>query len=230
MERKNPEITINKFAQYLSSSEVTKTSILRTIKFATEGYKRNRYNSVKSAVINYLLDNNHDLKIFDSIKQKILDRKAETPWHKDDKQNSLLALKNLEKCVIEILQPYILHGAQRVKMPELKKTNVYGVQIDLNPDILLYKRGSDKVIGAIKIIFSKNRRITPMEGQIIAGIIKSIIERKLKITLSHKNVFALDVFGQRSIQAPADYSYHNLRIKNACKEISTNWSKIKSGK
>src|SRR5688572_18513585 len=134
MEKKNPELTINKFAEYLSASNKKKLSILKTIKFADEGYKRNRYNSAKSTIVNYLIDVTHDFKIFENTKQTLLNKKVETQWLKNDRENTLLAIKNLEICVVKVLQPYIHFNAQRVNLKEIKRVNIYGVQIDLNPD------------------------------------------------------------------------------------------------
>jgi LytS/YehU family sensor histidine kinase len=83
---------------------------------------------------------------------------------------------------------HILFFCRKGKRKGVKRINIYGVQIDLNPDIILYKKGTDRISGAIKLIFSKNRQITPMEGQVIAGIIKSTLEKKFKLSVDSKNV------------------------------------------
>jgi hypothetical protein len=227
MERKKPEITINKFAECLNASEKKKEGILRAIKFSDDGFRRNRYNTPKSAILLFLTDPEHNVRIFEEKKTILNTKRIKTDWERNDRKNSLAALKSLEVCVTKIFPEYLKYDARRVKFQEVKKASVYGVQIDLNPDLLLFMKNSDEIVGAVKFIFSRSRNITPMEGQIIAGFIKSHIEKKLKVPINEKNVFAVDVFGKKKITAPSDYNYHQRLTKSLCEYIATNWPRIK---
>ena len=225
----NPEISLNKIDDFRGATEKQKQSILRNFKFPNENFRRSQYNSVKSALKSYLTSDGHDLKIFEEKRKNIEVKKKNTQWQIRDVKNSLILLKDIEKYIENLFGKYfkyILLPNQNSSF-RIRNNKINGVTIHLNPDVLLFNKKSDEIIGAIKFVFSKSKQMTPMKGQIIAGLIKEYVEKKFKVISDHNNYLAFDVFHKTVVVAPSEFSYHKKLLLKAVNEINSMWSNIK---
>jgi hypothetical protein len=225
MKKSTPQISLNKLAEFVNASSARKRSILKTIKSNTaeSRSKRQRYATAKSAINSFMVDKKHALKIFEEKKKYLLDKKTESPQQANDIKNSLAAIKILEQLAQSDLTQYQKFYSQRPNK-EQKNTRINGVLVHLAPDIVFLTRGEIK--GAMKLIFSK-RPITPLEGQIIAGLTAKFLEKNFKARIYHKDCFALDVFAKRIHPVPESFKYYSIVLKKAYAEINKLWTTIK---
>jgi len=185
-----------------------------------------RYTTPKNTVINFMVDEKHDLRIFQTKRNQLDQRTADTDWQRNNKQCCLKAMDDLIICANTILQPFLAFISHR-GLPQKDTTkNIYGVEVRLNPDILLLGKDGKTVIGAIRLVFSKTRAIDINEGQVIAGIIKNHIEKQYDIHLKAANCIAIDVFQKRCIQATNEFKQVDAKVKKACSEILELWPTI----
>jgi hypothetical protein len=216
---------LNKLAEFVNATSARKRSILKTIKTnsAESKSKRQRYATAKSAINTYMIDEKHDLKIFEEKKKVLLDKKTESTQQANDVKNSLGAIKILEQLAQSGLTQYQKFISQR-PTKEQRNTRINGVLVHLAPDIVF--SANEEITGAMKLIFSK-RPITPLEGQIIAGLTAKFLEKNFKAKIHHKDCFALDVFAKRIHPVPESFKYYSIVLKKAYAEINKLWTTIK---
>jgi hypothetical protein len=221
-----PEISVNKLAEFVNASTARKGSILKTIKSkdVEAASKRNRYATAKSSITGFLTDEHHKMEIFEAKRTQLINKKAETTQQKNDVKNSLAAIKILEQLAHSGLKPYLKFTSKRSSHLH-KNTRINGVLIHLSPDIIFYTK--DEVKGAMKLIFSKDRPITPLEGQVIAGLTARFLGKLYKTKIQSKNCFALDVFAKRVFPVPDSFSLHSRMLRKTYSEINKLWPSIK---
>jgi hypothetical protein len=224
---KTPEISVNKLAEFVSASDKRKWSILKTIKSSNveDMAKRIRYSTAKSALRKFFLDEEHSPKIFDDKKETLLKKDVTTPLKKNDRDNSVIAIKRLEECSKNILRPYLSFKSLPGLPKEKRNNRMDGVVVHLTPEIVFTDKKTKMVCGALKVAFTK-KALTPMEGQIVAGLIHKHLERLFKTPIDAKNCFVLDVFAKRIFTAPESFRYHCIRLKKAFSEINVLWPKV----
>lgn len=220
-----PSISLNKLGEYIFVSDAKKRSILKTLKFPST-FITSRYSSPKSAVIQFMLDEKHEIRILQLKRNTIERRKASTEWQKNNQQCCLQAMDDLIICSNTVLLPYLKFRAQRGLPKDQKRKIIDGVIVHVNPDIVLLGKDGLTIVGAICLVFSKSRPISGGEGQVIAGLIRNHIERTYKTVLKEINCVAFDVFHRRCITAEKDFQTTDLKIKKACAEIKVLWPTI----
>lgn len=221
MAKSTPEISLNKLAEFVNASPARKKSILRTIQSteADAASSRNRYSSAKSALVRYLVDKEHKISIFLEKRELLLGKKAESDQQRNDVKNSLEAIRVMEKFIVPDLKPYLQFKSERSR-PELRTIMINGICLHLSPDLLFIDQG--KIVGGIKLIFSK-KAISPMEGQIIAGLLARTLTRKYKANIKNANCFALDIFAHRIHPVPDSFKLHLRMLRKTYSEINKLW-------
>lgn len=223
----NPEISLNKLAEFPGASVAKKNAILKSFKIndVVAASKHNRYATAKSAILCFLSDPEHDYKIFETKSNQLRNKKADTKHKKDDIQNSLLAISKLERLAQDELRSILPFKVERGLPKEQKSLMINGILIRIGPDIIIMKNGI--IIGAIKLCFAKSKPLTPLEGQIIAGLTQKHLHKISKTKIEPRYCFALDVFALRKHVAPESFTYHNTLLKKAYTEINQLWPTIK---
>jgi Virus-capping methyltransferase len=221
-----PEISLNKLAEFATATKARKQAIVKSIKSPDSGdhSKRQLYVSAKSAICNFMIDVKHDTTIFEKKKIELLSLKPDSDKRKNDIKNSIEAIDHFLKILKKDLPSYLKLEALRGLPKEKRQLKTNGILIHLTPDISFWDK-EKKLVGAMKLIFSKGRKITPMEGQIISGMLYKSMRRNYKVDIEQKNYFALDIFSQRLFVTPDSYSYHSRLLKSAFKEINMLWLK-----
>lgn len=217
-----PAISVNKLGEFIYASEAKKKSILKTIKYPST-FINARYSVPKNAVIHFMVDETHSLKILQSTRSQIDLRKADTDWQRNNKECCLKAMDDLIICANTILVPYFTFRSQRGLPKEYSNKNIDGVLVHLNPDIVLLGKDGKTVIGAIRLVFSKSRIMDSAEGKIVAGLIKNHIEKLYRVELRESNCVTIDVFRKRCIPAVREFKSFELKINKACGEIAQLW-------
>lgn len=226
MAKSTPEISVNKLAEFVNATESRKRSILKTIKSddVEARSQKNRYATAKSAIINFMIDENHDLKIFEQKRIFLVNKKPDTTHKKNDILNSLTAIKKLEQLAQTELVPYLRFNSKNGLPKNLRRTQINNVLIHLSPEIIFSIK--DQIKGAMKLVFSKSRPITPMEGQIIAVLISRFLQKNFKVTIQPKNCFVVDVFANRLFPTPDSFKYYGTLLRKAYYEINKLWPTI----
>ncbi len=220
-----PSISVNKLGEFVCVSDAKKKTILKTLKFPST-FINARYTVPKNSVINFLVDENHDIEIFQAKRNQIDSKKADTDWQKNNKLCCLSAIDNLTICANTILTPFLKFTSQRGLPKKDSSRNINGVTIHLNPDIVLLGKDGKTVIGAIRLVFSKGRVIGSSEGGIISGLVKDHLERLYKVKLKASNCIVIDVFRMTCIKASDDFEFLGKQVKQACNEIAKLWPTI----
>jgi len=218
-----PRISINKLGEYIYASEARKRKILLESKFPAE-IITTRYAPVQNAAIEYFITSK-DIEIFNRVKN-ILSQKPTINDHQKEKVRSCIeALTHLTECATSKLVPYI--GSPAIKgYKDCKSITINGVLISLRPEILLLNPATNQPKGAIKLVFSKGHFLTIQEGQCIAGLIKTYLEKELNIKCYYKDCITLDVFSNRILYAPTKTEWTISKIESACDDIRIIWPSL----
>ena len=195
-----PEISVNKLGEFIYATAAKKKSILKTFKFPST-FKIARYSTPKSALVNYMIDETHDIKIFEQKRKELLVRNANTAWKQNAKQCCLQAIEDLIHCTGMHLVPYLKYTSQAGLPKPEKNRRIDKVIVHLGPDIILLDKKTKAITGAIKLVFSKSRALDFNEGVAISGVIKNHLEKLYGVSLSENNCITLDVFHRRAIPA-----------------------------
>ena len=220
----SPRISINKLGEYIYATPARKKRILLDAKFPSE-IITSRYAPVQNAAIQYFAASVKDIQIFNRVKD-ILSQKQPANDHQKEKIKSCIeALTHLTSCASSKLVPYTETPAIK-GYKDCKSITINGVVISLRPEILLLDINTNQPKGAIKLAFAKGHFLSIQEGQCIAGLIKSYLEKELKITCSYKDCITLDVFSSRIIYAPTKNEWTINKIESACDDIRLIWPSL----
>lgn len=224
-----PEISLKSLAEFTNASLSRKKTILKTIKSSKpeDMAKKVKYNEAKSAIKNFMADENHSTVIFEIKRNRVKNKKTYSSVQATNKENTLLAIEKLEQSAQTHFIPYLKYKSEK-GLPKVKASKIInGVLIHFTPDIILKDKITDHIEGAIKLIFNK-KAITLSEGYIICGLLKKHIEKEYRIKIALKNCFALDVFANRGFTPPSSeqFNYYNMLLKKAYIEINKLWSKV----
>jgi len=218
-----PRISINKLGEYIYATEARKRKILLESKFPAE-IITTRYAPVQNAAIEYFITSK-DIEIFNRVKN-ILSQKPTINDHQKEKVRSCIeALTHLTECATSKLVPYIESPAIK-GYKDCKSITINGVLISLRPEILLLNPDTHQPKGAIKLVFSKGHFLSIQEGQCIAGLIKTYLEKELNIKCHYKDCITLDVFSNRILYAPTKTEWTISKIESACDDIRMIWPSL----
>jgi len=227
MENKSPNISVTQIGRYFSATRRTKENILRARKNPKANkFLCNRYNTVKAAAVRYLIDENHDAAIFVKARQKILEKPINSDWDVNDKKNSIEAINILEKNLDRFFKPFIKFQSRRCSVSE-KAVKLFLVEVGLNPEIILFDKTSEKIIGVIKLVFTKEY-ISKQTGEIITTILRDHLIKIYKEDIVFNNCIVIDVFGKKVYCAPTGdmLRYYKKILKTTFLEIVEVWDKI----
>lgn len=226
-ENKAPNISITQVGKYFSGSRKAKENILRSRKNPKANkFLCNRYNSIKSATIRYMIDENHNAAIFEKTRKKLLEKPSNSEWNFNDKKNSLQAVDILQNNLDKFFKPFIKFQSRRCSVSE-KSVKLFLVEIGLNPEIILVDKTSEKIIGVIKLIFTKEY-ISKQTGEIITTVIRDHLIQLYKDNIVFNNCVVIDVFGKKVYCAPTGdiHRYYKRILKSTFLEIVEIWDKL----
>jgi hypothetical protein len=102
-----------------------------------------------------------------------------------------------------------------------------GVNISARPLVLLERRGRDEVqLGAILVVFRKDKTLTKHVGQSVAQLLRSALAASplsLRGVIRPELCVVVDVFDGGIYGAPLRNTRALDEIQSACREIATRW-------
>lgn len=227
MNRQTPNISVTQLGNYFAGTPKQKENILRNRKYYKDNkFLSNRYNTVKAAVVRYIMDEKHSPAIFEKAKENILKKPVDSDWKVNDRKNSLEAITILEKNLDKFFKPFLKCHARRCAIPE-KSVKLFLVEVGLNPEIILYDEDKNKIVGAIKLVFLK-KKLTRQAGEMASTIVRDHLVKLHKQDILVNNCIVVDVFGKKIFCAPdkAVYRYYKRILKSTCLEIVQVWDKL----
>lgn len=219
-----PRISINKLGEYIYATPARKNRILLDAKYPSQ-IITTRYSPVQNAAIDYFISPIKDIEIFARVKHILSSKPTTTDYQKEKVKSCIEALTHLSDCASSKLIPYREFSAIK-GYNDCKAITINGVLISLRPEILLLDSGTNQPKGAIKLVFSKGHFLSVQEGQCIAGLIRSYLEKELNINCNFKDCITLDVFSRRLLYAPVKTDWTLAKIESACNDIRVIWPSL----
>lgn len=221
---KNPRVSVNKLAEYLEANATRRKQIVSDTKYP-EKFITTRYKDARENIKSYLtngLDEDFILDAIDDFKAI----KPKTDFQAQDKQLSIESLEALLEADLSILDACDLS----IHDDENKLIKIMGVDISVNPDIIITKNiGGIVHKGALKIHLSKNNTLSE-ESQLIVSVMvyKYVSDFIIKLgeSANTKICYSLDVFNVSIKCCPSSYKLRMKRIEAACEEIAMWWGKL----
>lgn len=222
----NPKLSLNKFGEYFTASASRKETIIRDAKYGKESERGARYVKARKAIKQYFLSEFNKTVINDAITD-LKSKVPKTDWQKSDIESSLSALK----IVLETDFSRFANFKISVYRQPFKTIEIEGVEININPDLLLrINSNKDTIhIGALKIHISKNNLLkeeasknisTLLHQFLIANVLKD--NEVVKPNMS----FSYDVFSSNIGTAPSSIAKRWKNIEATCRSIKLYWDSI----
>jgi len=223
MKKSNPRISLNKLGEYCEANSLRRKQIVYDAKHP-KPFKTIRYSDAREAIKMFLIDD-MDPKIIKSSISTISKRKADSDFQQNDNASSIAALKKILKSDLSIISGYTFQPHE----DNHALINIAGVDISVNPDLLLVKNISSKDhIGGIKIHITKEG-LKQESQKIIAAVLYRYIENyvvKPNQIAELKMCFSYDVFSEQLKSSPASYKLRMNRVEAACEEIALWWDNL----
>ncbi|NML65172.1 hypothetical protein HHL22_08145 [Hymenobacter sp. RP-2-7] len=221
---KKPRISVNKLAEYLEASPTRRKKIISDAKNPAK-FITTRYTNARDVIKNYLIAGQDEDYVLESIKE-IEEIEAKSDFQEQDKALSIESLELLLETDFAVLDECeIINFDDANKLIEIA-----GVNISVNPDLVLTKRVGDIThIGAVKLHLSKSNLLTN-ESQKIVGVMLHDFTGKF-LTKEGENPnpklsMSIDVFQATIDCCPKSYTLRMRTIETACEEIALWWGKL----
>lgn len=236
---REPRISINKLADYLQTSSVTKRrKILYDQKFPQKSeFKTLWYDQAKRPIKKSLL--NSDLKlnaisqVIDKLQKEIIELKMKYPEvasdilkHKNKiqkKESCLEALTNFSENIM-LFDKYKTHNFSTDNASGF--IEIGGVRVSVEPDVIITGavRGKE-FLGGLKLYFSKVTKLDKEMGKTISSVIYHYLN-DFSDKASSQYCFVLDVMNSTTFTASSSYSRKIREIEIACDEIRIIWPSL----
>jgi hypothetical protein len=215
-----PRISVNKLAEYLTTNNPTRR--LQIIKDAKQPKKfiTTRYYDAREAIKEYI-SKEFDTGILKEATQRISEKVADTPFQEDDNFNSILAL--------EAMGNVDVFGGEDSNFKRLSNTgnklmNISGLDVSVNPDLLVSNSKTNKV-GAVKIHISKNNILNSESLEYVSVLLYAYLQ---EIGHNIKEIdtnlcVSVDVFDGNYGICPKSHTRLLNRVSAACEEIVLRW-------
>jgi hypothetical protein len=236
---REPRISINKLADYLQTSSVTKRrKILYDQKFPQKSeFKTTWYDEAKRPIKKCLLGTELKTasvsKMIDKLQRELIELRATFPELPSEAAKLKNKIQKKESCLealttfldnIDLLDKYKLHSFSANNTTGFVEIN--GVKISVEPDAVITGIIRKKEFtGALKLYFSKINKL----DKEMAKTISSIVYHYLKSFFENANsqhCFVFDVMNSAIYSASASYTKKIKEVETACDEIRIIWPAI----
>lgn len=216
-----PRVSANKLAEYIvTSNPLRRAQIVKDAK-SPSTFKVVRYKDAREAIVSYLMNGFNDEILNDCI-EYLKSLKPNTPFEEDDINNSIFALDAASTIGIDELSGCVIEKSVGNTL-----VNIAGVNVSINPDLLITNLNTNKV-GALKVHISKSNTLNEEALTYVGVLIKrylineGIEEKKINEDLC----VAVDCFEGNYKTAPKSYKRMLSRIEAACNEFLLKWNSI----
>jgi hypothetical protein len=215
------KVSVNKLAEYLNADSVRRRRIIEDQKSPSD-FITIRYKDAREAMIKFIT------KDFDKsvIKEAIIQLKEKntiSDFQENDSKTSIEALKSFMKIDFNAE----LLDFKRKKSNRGYKLNIKGIEINVNPDIIItgvFK--NKKIVGGIKFNIVKGHMLDNNDRQNVATLIHQVLEEQHDEVPMINFCYSIDVFKQEISTAPKSYKTKRKNIEFACDELSIIWENI----
>lgn len=223
MSKKDPYISINKMAEYMTASPLRRRQIIKNLKKDRDFYKV-YYSEVKKAIPKFL-KNDYDSNIIENVIENIENKKHSSDWEKSDNSNSIIALENVLESNLPDLDNYkVIKDSFKIKEIELS-----GVTITIKPELYFENKKNNK-IGAFKFHIAKtpDNQLEEENRIYVATLLKfAFLEHGHSEKIIDDNAcVSYDVFKKDYSTSSRAFKRVISSIESACEEIEARWSKI----
>ncbi len=215
-----PRFSVNKFGEYLvSTSSSRRKRIIHDQKFPPT-FIVIAYKDAREAIVKYII-NDYDQSILTDAIKKITDSVV---LEQAEKDNSILALKEITKCNLPDLSSY-----KKTKYKEENsKLKISGLDISVNPDVIIRKGNK---VGCIKVhvIKTEQNRLPKAGSEFVSAILQLYTEGHLLKDgeiVDGKICISIDCFGNSYEVAPKSVKRRLENIQDACEEIVNRWDSV----
>lgn len=219
--RKSPRMSVNKLGEYMVASPRRRKRIIEDQK-EPHDFVVARYRDAEEAIGEYLRDGAEDDSCIQEAIQKLQFKPKKSQW---DTDTAGLCNDALE-AFLEVVGDIDLDGDALVRDFSRRPLRMVGVAISVRPEVLLRKKvtGAVSEIGAIKLCFSKNKRLSEESASYIGAILHEYMQSvypDLRVIRARCQV--VDVFGRKVFEAPRAYKTRLQDVEAACEEIARAW-------
>lgn len=221
---KNPRISVNKLAEYLSSNPTRRKKIIYDAKYPSN-FIVTRYADARDFIKSYLQSGQDEDLVMSAI-EDLEKRKPKTDFQEQDialSIESLSLLLETDTSVLEGCEVSSFEGKNEL-------VNIAGVDISVNPDLIIIKKVNGVPnVGAIKLHLSKSNFLSIESQKVVAVMLHDYTNKYLvgegevaKIKLS----MSIDVFQQTIECSPSGFKLRMKNIEAACEEIALWWGTL----
>ena len=224
---KDPRISVNKLAEYLSTSKAARREkILQDAKFPPT-YQLIRYDPTKQMIQLYLSGKIPNTQALQQEIDKYGLTKTSNDFEERMKKSNAEALSIFLK-----FAPTLSFGDSIISLGENAppKLNINDVAISVRPELLLStsKKGATSR-GAIKLNISKGAVHTLGSAEFAGTLVRHFLTSQHGPDVcDHKTCFTLDVFGKKLSETPKAITNRMKDVEAACGEIARQWDSIKA--
>jgi hypothetical protein len=222
-ENKTPRISINKLGEYLLASPSRRRRIIYDAKYPST-YIFNRYNDAEKAIADYYSRDDRNIDLILGRIGKIQSKTTQNDHQIEVAKSNLEALDSFIDCVDSlnfIKSNYTYHNYLDTRA----KITINDLVISLRPEIIV--KSDDKIVGALKLYFSKTYPMEEKTGEYITTVIKHYLEKEHECVIKSKDCLALGIFTKNIVTAPKAYKQRFKDIEAASQEIVSQWETIK---
>lgn len=218
---KNPRMSVNKLAEYMIADPLRRRGLVKDQKHQ-KPFKAARYNEARTAIKEYL-GSNYNESMIEVVIENLTAKGSLEDWQKDNRDNSVLALEKILDTDLPDLEDYEV----KYNDGENKLIRLSGLDISVNPDVLLTHKDTGK-IGGIKVHISKIHELHDPALRYVATMVKySFIDAGIdEKKIDNDACISIDVFGSSYDKSPKSYKQTLGRIEAACEEICMRWERI----
>lgn len=213
---KTPRFSVNKLGEYMVATASRRKRIIYDQKYPSS-FIVSQYKDAREAIIKYIIKDYDESIITDAI-EKI---KKSSSLKELDIENSILALKEALNNDLPDLSSY-----KKTRCKDSNpKINISGLEISVNPDIII--KNNNKV-GCIKthVIKTEQNRLTQEASLYVGVLLYQYTEANLisKTELADPKIcISIDCFGNSHETAPKAVARRLSNIQAACEEIVRAW-------
>jgi len=174
-----PKVSLNQIGEYLEANPARRKKIVQEAKYPKK-FITARYSTAKKIIRQYILSDYDNTLLTHSI-DKLEKKKTDKPFQEQDRILSLELLRGLQSSILPNLDGLTINIVEG----KLPKTNISGIQININPDFIIRgKYRGKKVVGGIKLSIAKRRVISKNSADTITVLLKD------KMGLAFMNICA----------------------------------------
>lgn len=216
-----PKISLNKLGEYLDATPSRRRRIVKDQQ-APQAFVVARYTDARDQIVSFLEGGMEDEGRLLAAASRLRIEETTTDFAKQDKLASADAIEDFldtsEQLDISGLSAY---GTDKTTSEILE---ISGVSVSVRPDVILKDESGGKVIGAVKLHFSKSNPLSAKSREYAATALRVYLAEAGHASVDHSKCFVVDIPTQQASHAAKAYKRKMNDIEAACEEIVARWN------